>query len=134
MKGTVPHVTETCPACRKTFVAGQNKNPTKASPSKTCPHCQTETPVWKLINVRKALERGKALPSEKAVPIVPDVLHDLREVGIRGEREGYQAIAAALVGCYDRLIETTPAASHGVIDGVFGSTVKLAKRALGVVT
>lgn len=128
-----PHVVETCPACRKTFVSGQNKAPTLKSPSKTCPHCQTETPVWKLINVRRAIERGKELPSGEPVTGAQNVLRDLREVGIRGEREGYQAIAAALVGCYDRLIETTPAASHGVIDGVFGNTVKLAKRALGVV-
>lgn len=125
-----PHVVETCPACRKTFVSGQNKAPTLKSPSKTCPHCQTETPVWKLINFRKALARGPVIERVE-IPVKISTL--MREVGIRGEREGYQAIAAALVGCYDRLIETTPAASHGVIDGVFGNTVKLAKRALGVV-
>lgn len=130
MKGIAPYTVETCPACRKTFVAGQNKRPTLKSPSKTCPHCQTETPVWKLINIRKALERGPVIEKVE-IPVKLSTL--MREVGIRGEREEYQVIAAALVGCYDRLIETTPEASRGIIDGVFGNTVKLAKRALGVV-
>ncbi len=133
MKSIAPYIVETCPECRQTFVVGQNKKSTLKSPSKTCPHCGTETAVWKLINIRKALARGDVIPPGGKVPVVPTVLDDLKTVGIDDKQEGYQAMTAALVGCYDRLVATTPEASRGVIDGVFGNYVKLAKRMLGVV-
>lgn len=125
MSGSAPYVEEICPSCTATFVASVIKVPGKG-PSKICPHCQTETSLWRLIEFRKGVERGRDLGQR-------NVLHELRGMGAADEREAYQIMTAALVGCYDKLLETTPKASHGVVIGAFGTYIKLAKAMLGVV-
>ena len=116
-----PYAKEICPACLREFV-GATIKPAGRAPAKVCPHCQTETPVWKLTYTKKRLAAGKPVQSAR----------NFESVGLNGKRESYQAMTAALVGCYDQLIETTPAASRGVVDGVFGPYIKLAKQMLGV--
>lgn len=110
---------ESCPKCGVRFMARAVFEPGR-SPYKVCPDGH-ETAVHKLAQARKAI------PPKPEQPVAVMA----REVGITGDRETAQLLLAAMVGCYDRLIDTTPGASHGVIDGIFANTTRLAKRFLG---
>lgn len=63
-------------------------------------------------------------------PNKPTVLARAREVGIAGVVEAQQLALVAMVAGFDRLLVTTPAASHPVIYGAFGKSVELARAVL----
>lgn len=61
------------------------------------------------------------------------VLSRARSVGIAGDVESLQLALAAMIGGYDRLLATTPAASHVVIKGAFGKSPDVARQILDAV-
>lgn len=119
-----PHSIETCPKCSATFTAAPYRKKDNGSKYKKCPKGH-ESSMYQLQKTRSAPPKEPSKPDES-------VLMKLRTVGVAGEREGFKMMTAALVGCYERLIKTTPPASHGVVDGVFSTSVKMARQMLGV--
>lgn len=119
-----PHSVETCPICESKFTAAPYRKKSGGIKYKTCPSGH-ESSVYRL---QKARVEPLPEPSKPA----ESILAKLRTVGIAGEREGFKMMTAALVGCYEQLIKTTPPASHAVVDGVLLTSVKMARQMLGV--
>lgn len=118
-------VVETCPTCKVEFIVAAIHEAGR-TPYKVCPEGH-ETPVHKL-----AMSRQKPIVTapQPVVPKEESVFLRAREVGIVGQKDAERMALAAMVGCYETLKRTTPALSHGVIDGVFARTVKVSRENL----
>ena len=119
-----PHTIETCPRCSTTFTAAPYRKTNSGSKYKKCP-CGHESSVYQL-------QKTRVEPKPEPKKSDESILAKLRTVGIAGEHEGFKMMTAALVNSYERLIATTPPASHGVIEGTFANNVRLARQMLGV--
>lgn len=118
-------ITETCPECGTDFIVSPIIERGR-SPYKVCPEGH-ETPLHKLVKSRKTAAQAKpAEPKEKSV------LLRAREVSIAGQRNAENMALAAMVGCYEKLLATTPKLSHGAINGVFEKTVQVSRQILGM--
>lgn len=122
-----PSIVETCPVCSTTFIIAPIHERGR-TPYKVCPDGH-ETSIIVLAKNRR--------PQPAPNPVKPaqekGVLLRAREIGILGQKASERMALAAMIGCYEKLKETTPALSHGVIDGVFEKTVKVSRAILGVV-
>ena len=117
---------ETCPVCRVEFIVAAIHEPGR-TPFKVCPEGH-ETAVHHLAKTRSRAE--PVAPAEPVVSKEQSVFLRAREVGIAGQKNAERMALAAMVGCYETLIRTTPKLSHGVIDGVFARTVKVSRQLL----
>ena len=123
--GRSARITETCPECGTDFIVSPIIESGR-TPYKVCPNGH-ETPLHKLVKSRKTAAQAKpAEPKEKSV------LLRAREVSIAGQRSAEHLAAVALIGCYEKLLDTTPKLSHGVINGVFEKTVQTSRQILGL--
>lgn len=131
--GRPARIVETCPECGVDFVISPIIESGR-TPYKVCPEGH-ETALPKLVKSRKS---GQAAPSAtpsvapKAAPKEKSVLLRAREVSIAGQRSAEHLAAVALIGCYEKLLATTPKLSHGVINGVFEKTVQTSRQILGL--
>lgn len=116
-------ITETCPECGTDFIVSPIIESGR-TPYKVCPNGH-ETPIHKLLRSRKAQPAAQAKPEKS-------VLLRAREVSIAGQRNAENMALAAMVGCYEKLLATTPKLSHGAINGVFEKTVKVSRQILGM--
>lgn len=126
---SVPTAVEVCPKCKTSFTAAPHEKRGRSSKYKTCPQGH-ESSVYQLFQERR---KSTAAPDGLRKEGEEPAMAARRFTGIHQELDAFRSLATSLVACYDRLIATTPARVHGVIDGVFGSTIKMAKRMLGVV-
>lgn len=121
-----PTAIEICPKCAVEFTASPHDKQGRSGKYKTCPKGH-ESSVYQLFQERN---KSALAPEEQTKPMGIAAAAQ-RFAGLHQELEAFRSLAASLVACYDRLMATTPARVHGVIDGVFGSTIKLAKQLLG---
>jgi hypothetical protein len=116
---------ETCPTCKVEFIVAAIHTSGR-TPYKVCPEGH-ETPVHHLA---KSRQRAIVIAPQPVVPKEESIFLRAREVGVVGQKNAERMALAAMVGCYETLKRTTPALSHGVIDGVFARTVKVSREIL----
>ena len=135
----VPYITERCPVCGTEFKAAPVLRPGSKAKEKRCPNGH-----WATLRTLKALRPAveKITPDMVAAPAPPPLCPKQKEgepfvVAVAPPARApttwrdYRAMVVVLVNAYDLLIDTLPDRARGVVVGVFGKPVALAKEMLG---